>query len=147
MYASDLVDAWRKDQHVMNMLLGEHSSTLGLSVKIFSKELEEFPGGVQYHRKPEMMKKIIKGVSNAFVFHMSWTPNKTDKVKFFQQMGEWRVKEECIAKEVNDIATDESLINHCCSAEPLITCHYRDKPSKIPCPNSPPIDNDGKLWW
>ena len=147
MYASDLVDAWRNDQHVMNMLLGEHSSVFGLSVKIFSKELEEFPGGLQYHRKPEMMKKIMRGESKAYIFHMSWTPNKTDKLKFFQQMGEWRVNPLCIAKEARDIATDGSLADACCSSEPLIKCHYKDKPSKLPCPGAPNIDKKGRSFW
>lgn len=33
-------------------------------------EMEEFPGGVQYHRKNEEMKKIMSGQSNAIIFHM-----------------------------------------------------------------------------
>jgi hypothetical protein len=88
---------------------------------------------------------------------MSWTENKTNKKKFFQQLGEWYLNDRCVGKEAREISGAESeekgkskygiLSNHCCSAEPIITCHYRDKPSKIPCPNSPSIDNHGVSFW
>lgn len=157
LYSGDLIDAWKSHQQVLIALLSEHSSVFGLSVKIFPKEMEEFPGGVQYHRKKDSMKKIINGESKAFIFHMSWTSNKDNKLKFFQQMGEWYLNEQCIGKEAHRITDKTSemldsnsgavLAKHCCSAEPLVTCHYRDKPSKIPCPDSPFIDNNGKSFW
>ena len=143
-YQSDLIDAWNSHQQVLIALLGEHSSVFGLSVKIFPKEMEEFPGGVQFHRWKEAMKKIMRGESKAYIFHMSWTENKDDKVQFFQQLGEWFLNPQCIGKEARDIAIDGSLTSHCCSSEPLITCHYKDKPSKLPCPDSPLITEKGK---
>ena len=88
-YVSDLIDAWNSHQQVLIALLGEHSSVMGTSIKIFEKEMEEFPGGLQYHRKKTAMKKIMGGTSKAYIFHMSWTQNKDNKLKFFQQMGEW----------------------------------------------------------
>jgi hypothetical protein len=30
---------------------------------------------------------------------------------------------------------------------PTVVCHYRDKPSKIPCPDSPTIDKNGRDFW
>ena len=147
LFSSDLIDAWNSHQQVLIALLGEHSSVFGLSVKIFPKEMEEFPGGVQFHRWKEAMKKIMRGESKAYIFHMSWTENKDDKVQFFQQMGEWFLNPQCIAKEARDIATDGSLTSHCCSSEPLITCHYKDKPSKLPCPDSPLITEKGKAFF
>ena len=142
-YSSDLIDTWNSHQQVMIALLGEHSSVFGLNVKIFSKELEEFPGGVQFHRWKDAMKKLMKGESNAYIFHMSWTQNKDDKVEFFQQMGEWYLKDTCRGNARN-IPHDVSLMKECCSIEPIITCHYKDKPSKIPCPDSPRITEVGK---
>ena len=86
----------------------------------------------------------MKGESNAYIFHMSWTQNKDDKVEFFQQMGEWYLKDACRGN-VRDISHDDSsLLKECCSIEPIITCHYKDKPSKIPCPDSPRITEAGK---
>jgi len=154
LYSGDLIDAWSSHQQVLIALLSEHSSVMGLSVKVFSKVMEEFPGGLQYHRKKELMKKIMNGDSKAYIFHMSWTKNKDDKLKFLQQMGEWYVNRQCIGEEARAIADKKSKIvgskidgemaKHCCSIEPLITCHYRDKPSKNPCPESPLITDNEK---
>ena len=38
-------------------------------------------------------------------------------------------------------------IDHCCSAKPFVNCHYKDKPSKIPCKDSEPIDKNGRSFW
>ena len=67
-------------------------------------------------------------------------------------MGEWYVKDHCISDAVTKLidgeVSDGSLLEQCCSIEPIFSCHYRDKPSKIPCPDSPKIDpNRGKLFW
>jgi hypothetical protein len=117
----------------------------GLTVKVYSKETEEFPGGLHFHRKKEVMKNIMSGNSKAYIFHMSWTNGKGDKLKFLQQMGEWYLNDECIGKEAHEIVGTErgagfknrTLSSNCCLAEPIFKCHYRDKPSKIPCPDSP----------
>jgi hypothetical protein len=37
---------------------------------VIATEMEEFPGGVQYHRKNKEMKKIMSGESKAIIFHM-----------------------------------------------------------------------------
>ena len=119
--------------------------------------MEELPGGLQFHRKQETMKKILSGDSKAYIFHMSWTENKDDKLEFFQQMGEWYLHDRCVGKEAHEISGAESeekgkskygiLPNHCSLAEPIITCHYRDKPSKIPCLDSPLITETRKAFY
>jgi len=151
LYQADLIETWDSHQALLVALLGEHNSLMGLRVKIFPKEMEEFPGGLQYHREKESMMKIVKGESKAYIFHMSWTDNKVNKLKFFQQMGEWYLKQQCIGKEARGImeatGAHGDLIQPCCSAEPIITCHFIDKPSKIPCPDSPKIDAIGKPFW
>eukprot|EP00804_Cyclotella_cryptica_P030925 CCRYP_019606-RA/>CCRYP_019606-RA protein AED:0.14 eAED:0.14 QI:206/1/1/1/0.75/0.6/5/181/615 len=152
LYSGDLINAWYSHQQVLIALLAEYNSLLGLSVKILAKEMEEFPGGVQYHRKNEAMKKIMRRDSNAIIFHMSWTTNKDNKLKFFQQMGEWHVQDKCIGKRFDEITnepvgTKGALIQPCCSAEPIIKCHYKDKPSIIPCKDSPSIDRNGESFW
>lgn len=157
LYSSDLISAWYSHQAVLIALLAEHSSVMGLTVKVFPKEMEELPGGLQFHRKKEVMKKILSGDSKAYIFHMSWTESKEGKIEFFQQMGEWYLNDRCIGKEAHEIADTESgeigaskygtMSNICCSAEPIITCHYRDKPSKIPCPGAPLITETGKAFY
>ena len=147
LYTADLITAWYSHQAVLIAMMAEHNSALGLTVKVYSKEMEEFPGGLHFHRKKEVMKRIIGGDSKAFIFHMSWTENKIDKLKFFKQMGEWYVNDQCVGKTANETAGDGRSLSDCCSAKPIITCYYRDKPSKVPCPDSPLIDPNGVSFW
>ena len=46
-----------------------------------------------------------------------------------------------------DIKGSGALIQPCCLAEPIIKCHFKDKPSKIPCRDYPAIDKGGKSFW
>lgn len=151
LYSGDLLNAWYSHQAVLSVLLSENNSLMGLKVKVFAKETDLFPGGWLFHRKHAEMKRIMTGESkDLYIFHMSWTENKGNKVKFFQQMGQWYVREICAGKHYNEIVGGESnvaLSDRCCLAEPAMKCHYRDKPSKIPCNNSPFIDKNGKPFW
>jgi hypothetical protein len=70
-----------------------------------------------------------------YIFHMSWTKNKDNKRLYFQQMGEWYLKDSCLTGW------------ECCLPEPNIVCHYRDKPSLISCKDSPPIDAGRPSFW
>ena len=68
-------------------------------------------------------------------------------------MGEWYVQEQCIGKKQSEISLVEGesdtniLVKTCCSVEALFSCHYRDKPSKKPCRDSPPIDKGKPSFW
>mmetsp|Transcript_12115 Transcript_12115/g.33564 ORF Transcript_12115/g.33564 Transcript_12115/m.33564 type:complete len:177 (+) Transcript_12115:1515-2045(+) len=148
--AGDLVIETRSHQIPLVALLQEHSSMYGLRIKIFSRDGDIFPGGHAYHRRKSLMQDLFAGKSQAQIFHMSWTNSKTNKVKFFQQMGEYFLQDQCREKSVADIWGQETpgdLAAKCCSEEPKIVCHFRDKPSKIPCKESPPIDKGGKSFW
>jgi hypothetical protein len=78
----------------------------------------------------------------------------TEKKHFFEQMGEYYVSRQCAGKAFSDIVDDHNssdqprdLLNSCCLAEPAVTCHYRNKPSKIPCRDSPSLGTDGTSFW
>lgn len=152
--SGDLIYSTLSHQQALVALLNEHASLFGMKVKVFSKEGTLFPAGYHFHQKPRYMKQLYSGKIHPYIFHMSWTDNKENKLLFLRQMGEWYVQEECIEKSVNHIfparrgenRTDAYLSN-CCSAEPLISCHYSDKPSKIPCKDSPTIDEHGTSFW
>jgi hypothetical protein len=68
-------------------------------------------------------------------------------------MGEWYVQDQCVGKTKDEIydafgSRPDDLRTLCCAAEPLVSCHYRDKPSKIPCRDSPAIDHGRrKSFW
>ena len=133
-------------------LLTEHSSSRGLRVKVFQRDSDmgrEFPGGYHYHNRKSFMKEILHGKRVPYIFHMSWTKNKENKHKFFQQMGEWFVDEKCVSKSVEEMELEDGkdVPSQCCSAEPILKCHYRDKPSKNSCKDSPPIDANGRSFW
>ena len=157
--AGDLIVSTKSHQIALIALLNEHASLYGLKVKIFERNTRDFPGGYSYHRKPDFMKDVIQGRIEPYIFHMSWTLNKDNKQLFFRQLGEWYVQEtctcpsnRCIGKELSDIFGEGDvkagiLEATCCSADPIISCHYRDKPSKIPCRDSPPIDEGRPSFW
>jgi Nucleotide-diphospho-sugar transferase len=144
------------EQFQLNQLMAEHASLYGLKVKVLRRD--EFPTGAVYQRLiPEdegLMKGILEGRTTPFMFHMSWTSSKKDKLLYFRQMGEWYVQERCIGNNSTSILGSkrtrrESLIAPCCSAKPLISCHYGNMPSLSVCKNNHRIPlGDGELpYW
>jgi len=149
LYSGDLIIKTRSHQQILIALLAEHNSISGLRVKVLSRDQGKFPFGYHYHYgKNTFMKKFVKGETDSWIFHMCWTLNKDDKLKFLSQMGMWYVKDKCIGKEASHISDGgKKIANACCSIEPLTTCHYRDTPSIIKCSDSPPKVKNGKSWW
>lgn len=168
--AGALIQKTDSHQQALIALLTDHSSLFGLQTKVFSRDSWEFPGGYQYHmRNGQYMRDLFDGKIDPFIFHMSWTKNKDNKLLFFRQMGEWYVQDQCVHKPVSDILSagidndstsseagvtegvsmsrQSLFLSSCCSAKPLVSCHYRDKPSVIPCKDSPPIDAGSPSFW
>ena len=87
----------------------------------------------------------------------SWTENKDNKKLFFEQLGEWYTVEDTSPNTTTTDTTTATTTtnsignngngNGYCLLQPNITCHYRDKPSIIPCTNSPPIVKNGISFW
>ena len=151
LYSGDLIIACRSHQQILIALLEEYNSLLGLTVKVLSREEDDFPGGYHYNMRKDFMRKMIDGKITPYIFHMSWTLNKVNKVEYLHQMGMWYLNDKCVGQEVAGILLGDDASNDvrgaCCSAEPIIKCHYSDKPSIIPCKDSPPIDKNGKSFW
>ena len=154
LYAGDQIRAVHSHQETLTSLLNEHSSMYGLRVKTVSRDEEHFPSGWHYHKNKTFMKKLINGEVKPYIFHMCWTASKENKLKFFKQMGEWRVNEQCIGKPVRDILDNDmarhstaALVHPCCLAKPVIECYYQDKPSIKPCNDSPKIDKHSRPFW
>jgi len=141
----DRIIAAKSHQHALNDLLIEFASWKGLQVKVMRKGADNvFPGGVEFHNQPQFMKEMLNGTRTPYVFHMSWTNNKDTKKKFLQQLGEWYIRDEHV---INTEFGRGCVGMGCCLPVPNITCYYRDKPSKIPCMDSPPMDGDRKSFW
>lgn len=144
-----MILAARSHQIALVALLSEHASLHGLRVKIFARTENDFPGGHAFHRRKDYMKDIISGAEHPYIFHMSWTKSKDNKQKFFQQLGEWYLHDACIQETSEAIEKKQEIasVSNCCLREAAVTCHYRDKPSKTPCRDSPPIDKGRASFW
>ena len=50
--------------------------------------------GVQYHHNRGYLNKILQKTIRPFVFHMCWTDNRVDKVRYFKIMNMWYLPED-----------------------------------------------------
>jgi Nucleotide-diphospho-sugar transferase len=143
----DLVLKTDSHQQALIATLNEHVSLYGLKAKVLSRDTDEFPGGFHFHQHSKAyMRRFFAGEVTPYIFHMSWTLSKNNKLFFLRQMGEWYVQDACIQHTVEQIGGG-TVPTTCCAAEPLFSCHYRDKPSLRPCKDSPPIDKGRPSWW
>lgn len=154
LYSGDLIMATDSHQQAFNALLIEHSSLYGLKVKTLKGN--DFPGGFHFHRRRDLMKTIVQGSFVPWIFHMSWTKNKDNKLLFFRQMEMWYVQDQCVDDRAtstlkgivaNQSSAVDEFVSACCSATPLFSCHYSDKPSTKPCNDKAPIDKGGRPFW
>ena len=148
--SGDVISSTHSHQQVVIASLKEHVSLFGLKVKVLSRDTDEFPGGFHYHQRSKIyMKRLFAGTVNPYIFHMSWTLNKDNKILFLRQMGEWYVQEKCIQNSalIDGSSAENAIVAQCCSNEPIFSCHYRDKPSIKPCYTSPSIDRNRQSWW
>jgi len=148
----DMIIASGSHQSAMNQVLSEHVSWRGLRAKVFQRDGDELPGGYHFNmRSGKWMKDYFAGKKNPYIFHMSWTANKDNKLLYYKQMGEWYTEETCIGSTAKEIVKNsvgnQIIATKCCLADPKITCHYRDKPSKQPCRQSPNIDKGRPSFW
>lgn len=70
-------------------------------MKVFGRDSSvgcDFPGGYHYHNRWSFMKEIIQNKRQPYIFHMSWTANKENKKKFYEQLGEWHLQSKCVGK-------------------------------------------------
>lgn len=152
--SGDLIYTTNSHQIALVAILAEFASRYGMKAKVLSRDTHEFPGGEAYHNRKAFMKDMVQGKVHPYIFHMSWTENKDNKLKYFRQLGEWYLKDQCVASTAEKIlgrpgpVNPGSLVLPCCSAEPIFSCFYKDKPSREPCPNAPFIDKaHGQSFW
>ena len=148
LYQGDQIIEWRSHQTALVQTLADASSKFGLKVKVLS--YHDFPSGKDYHNRKPYMKAWLKGDERPYAFHMCWTANKVDKVKYLKQLGGWFMHRNCNATSLADPRwlSQGALQDTCCSAEPVVDCFFRDKASMAPgCPNSPNKDKGQPSWW
>ena len=127
-------------------LLADYHSKFGLRVKTLS--YADFPSGKDYHHRKPYMQSWLQGEQSPYVFHMCWTQNKVDKIRYLKQLGGWFLMDHCDETSIRAKRSDKSsFISGCCSAQPVVSCFYRDKASKSSCASSPPKDKGRPSWW
>lgn len=108
-----------------------------------------------------MVQYFLVQNQTTLTFHtVDRTENKKNKQNFFRQMGQWYLDDKCIDTTVenilgldkniaqkNDALNAGYLVGKCCASEPFVSCFFRDKPSMIPCKDSPNIDEGKKSFW
>lgn len=102
--------------------------------------------GYHFHRDRPFMKDMIQGKIHPYVFHMNWNSDKETKRKFNEQLGDWFVKDSCTDQTVDELTRLSSSGDCCVTTEPVVVCHFRDKPSKIRCDDSPLIEDKTSFW-
>ena len=132
----------------------------------FSFSFSLYPVGWHYQANHDFMHEMIEqNKTRQLSFHMNWNANAQLKQEFLEQMGDWYLRTACagestlqhmrsiVKEEVGtgggggDTTTTDRVRQACCSEKPLIRCHYRDKPSIIPCKDSPSYANGSKPFW
>ena len=79
-------------QSVLIRHVSECHHFAGLSVYVLDREL--FPSGQAYHENKPFIKRIQARSYKPFVFHMCWTTNRVDKLKYFKDIGLWYLPDE-----------------------------------------------------
>ena len=80
-------------QAVISTVVTEHHAAYGLGVLILP--YRPFPSGKHYHHNKALWAKIESGAYEPYCFHMCWTANKADKLKFLAESGLWYLEDGC----------------------------------------------------
>ena len=100
MYAGEIVLSSRSHQEILIQQLADLNELIGLKIKVLNRKDYDFPGGYHFNhvRDDNFMRNFVTGKSNPYIFHMSWTLNKEDKLKYLKQMGMWYVNDSFVGE-------------------------------------------------
>lgn len=91
--AYDIMATSGSHQNVVTMRTIEHFDLFNMSYKVLT--LNEFPTGVKYHEDKKFMQGMLDGTVRPYNFHMCWTSNKVDKLKYFKESKMWYIFPGC----------------------------------------------------
>eukprot|EP00475_Leptophrys_vorax_P038369 TRINITY_DN6748_c0_g1_i1.p1 TRINITY_DN6748_c0_g1~~TRINITY_DN6748_c0_g1_i1.p1 ORF type:complete len:616 (-),score=150.65 TRINITY_DN6748_c0_g1_i1:53-1900(-) len=80
-------------QEILSQILADHISRFATSVHLLP--LEEFPSGMVYHHRKDLLKQMKDKQVIPYVFHMCWTSGKKDKLKYMKELGWWYLPDQC----------------------------------------------------
>lgn len=112
--AVEKIAATRSHQEVLSQLILEEYDLTGLTVKVLSDR--EFPQGEVYLHQKVFLRSVLSGSSPApYIWHMCWTKNKLDKLRYFKEMGAWYLRDECTQSTLKLNPTLE--VEQCCAPD------------------------------
>ena len=91
--AFDTMHTSGSHQNVVTTRLMETMDLFNVTVKLLDIDL--FPTGVKYHHDPEYMKGMKEGKIVPYHYHMCWTTNKGDKLRYFKNTRMWYLTDQC----------------------------------------------------
>ncbi len=94
--AFDTMHTSGSHQNVVTTRLMETMDLFNVTAKILS--VDDFPTGVKYHHDKSYMQQLRKGLIKPYNFHMCWTSNKQDKVRYFKETAMWYISNQCAAE-------------------------------------------------
>ena len=83
----------RSHQEVFNQAMVEEFSLFPTSIKLLDER--HFPQGKVYHHSKSLMHQITTHKQKAFIFHMCWTKNKVDKLRYLKRLKMWYLDNTC----------------------------------------------------
>ena len=113
-------------QSVLIRYLTETHDLYGMDVNVLSST--SFPSGAMYHQNKSFIARIKKYQEAPFVFHMCWTANREDKVKYLKDLGMWYLPEQEPTKQTCEKPTlmtswleskqakTKDILSYCCMA-------------------------------
>ena len=113
-------------QSVLIRYLTEAHDLYGMDVNVLSST--SFPSGAMYHQNKSFIARIKKYQEEPFVFHMCWTANREDKVKYLKDLGMWYLPEQEPTKQTCEKPTlmtswleskqaeTKDILSYCCMA-------------------------------
>ena len=94
----DQIHSSGSHQNIFTMRMMEGLDLMGIHPKILS--LRDFSTGVVFHHNATLMQGIATGTERPYNFHMCWTANKWDKLKYFKSVGMWFLKKDVDVKDL-----------------------------------------------
>ena len=59
------------------------------------------------------MKDIVDGIRVPYIFHMCWTANRDEKLKYLKGMNYWYLKEGCELRDVLSNSKSSEFLKNC----------------------------------
>jgi Nucleotide-diphospho-sugar transferase len=95
--AYDSLQVSGSHQNVFNMRLAEAVDLVGLNPKMLN--LNTFPSGIKYHHDGPFMQGIKDRHEKPVMFHMCWTSNKADKIRYLNRALWWYSYDQLVKQE------------------------------------------------